>query len=111
VNLVKGEGTVYPKPGKSFDPVLIPKAIQDAGFTATEVDAVVDGTLAVKNGTLELDVPGLDHPFVLAGGAEEVSLKKQSKLIGKKIQVVGKVSTAYGASLPTLTVEKVLPLN
>ncbi|TAM79739.1 MAG: hypothetical protein EPN47_18260 [Acidobacteria bacterium] len=108
---MKGEGTVFPKAGRSFDPALIPKAIHDAGFTATEVEVVVDGTLAASNGTLELDVPGLKRPFVLAGGPEEASLKKQVNLVGKKIQVTGKVIEGHGGSHPTLTVETSLPLN
>ena len=101
---MKGEATVYPKQGKSFDPALIPKAIHDAGFTATQVSTVVDGTLASKNGTLELDVPGLKHPFVLARGPEASSLKKQSNLVGKKIEVTGKIGAGHGGSPPTLTV-------
>jgi hypothetical protein len=106
---VKGEATVYPKPGKSFDPVLIPKAIHDAGFTATEVDAVVEGTLAARNGTLELDVPGLKHPVILAEGAQESALKKQGELVGKKIYVTGKVIEGQAGSSPTLTVEAFRP--
>jgi len=105
---VKGEATVYPKAGESFDPVLIPKAIRDAGFTATEVDAVADGALAAKNGSLELEVPGLKHPFVLAGGAQLGALKG-ANLVGKQIRVTGRVTTAWAGSPPTLTVEAFQP--
>lgn len=107
---MKGEATVYSKPGKSFDPVLIPKAIHDAGFTATEVDAVVDGTLAAKNGILELDVPGLRHPFILGGGAQ-VGALKQANLAGKKIRVTAKVIAGRDGSPPTLMVEKFQLMN
>lgn len=103
---MKGEGRVFPKAGKSFDPTSIPKAIHDAGFTATEVDVVVSGTLAVTNGALELDVPGLKHPFSLAGGAKEEALKEDQSLLGKKIRVVGKVREARGALPPSLTIEE-----
>jgi hypothetical protein len=108
---VKAEATVFPKPGKSFDPVLIPKAIHDAGFTATEVEVVADGTLEARNGALELDVAGLNHPFVLAEGAQESQLRKQSDLIGKKIRVTGKVSAGNGGSPPRLTVEGFQPAD
>jgi hypothetical protein len=94
--------------GKSFDPVLIPKAIHDAGFTATAVDAVVDGTLAARNGSLELEVPGLKHPFVLSGGPERSALNRESDLVGKKIQITGRVGATHG-SAPTMTVEGFKP--
>ena len=106
---MKGEATVYPKQGESFDPILIPKAIHNAGFAATMVTEVVDGTLRAKNGSLELDVLGLKHPFVLVGGAQ-VSALKQAKLVGKKIQVTGKVIAGHGGSPPGLTVESFRPL-
>lgn len=106
MHLVKGEGTVYPKAGKSFDPAPIPKAIHDAGFTATEVEVVVDGTLVAKNDALKLDVPGLKHPFILAGGAKEAALKEDKSLLGKRIRVVGRVRVARGTLPPSLTIEE-----
>jgi len=109
VNLVKGKGTVYPKAGRSFDPVLIPKAIREAGFTATEVEVVVDGTLASRDGALELDVPGLTHPFVLPGGAQAKSLQGHKNLVGRRIRVTGKLQMSHGNLPPTLTVEDVQP--
>jgi hypothetical protein len=111
VNLVKGEATVLPKPGKSFDPVLIPKAIHDAGFTATEVEVVADGTLEERNGTLGLNVPGLNHPFVLAGGSQDGALRKQGNLVRKKIRVTGKMGLNLGTLSPTLTIEDFRPSN
>ena len=107
--MVKGEGTVYPKAGKSFDPVLVPKAIRDAGFTATEVEVVADGTLASRNGALELDVPDLKHPFVLAGAAWAKSLQGHKNLVGRRVRVTGKLQMSHGNLPPTLTVENVQP--
>lgn len=106
MNLVKGQAEVFPKPGKSFDPSAIPKAIKDAGFTATEVEVVADGTLASKNGALGLDVPGLGRAFLLAGGLKFAALRKQADSQGKKtIRVTGKLAPAQAARPPSLTVE------
>jgi len=96
---------VFPQPGKSFDPVLIPKAIQDAGFTATEVVVTADGTLTKGEEFLKLDVPGLNHSFVLAGGAQTGALSKRADLVGKKIRVTGKLHPSHAESPPGLTVE------
>lgn len=109
MSLVKGEAEVFPKSGKSFDPVLIPKAIQDAGFTATEVVVTADGTL-VKGGEFpELNVPELNHPFVLAGGAQAAALTKRTDLVGKKIRVTGKLHPSHADQPPGLTVEEFQP--
>jgi len=105
VNLVKGDAQVFPKAGKSFDPILIPKAIRDAGFTATEVAVIATGTLTNKDGALELDVPGLSHPFALAGGPQFEALKSRTDLMGKKIRVTGKLGADQPARLPSLTIE------
>ena len=108
MSLVKGEAEVFPKPGKSFDPVLIPKAIQDAGFTATEVVVTADGTLAKEEEFLNLDVPGLNHPFVLAGGAQAEALRKRADLVGKNScdrqappQPCGSTTGSDGGRIPT----------
>ncbi len=111
MDLVKGEATVFPKPGKSFDPVQIPKAIHDAGFTATEVEVVADGMLEARNGSLVLNAAGLNHPFVLAGGSQDGALRKQANLVGKKIRVTGKMRVSLGTSPPTLTIEDYRPSN
>ncbi len=102
---MKGEGIVYPKAGKSFDPVLIPKAIHDAGLTATEVEVMVDGTLATKNGVLELDVPGLKHPFILAGGTQERALEEHKDMVGKRVREAGKIRLGHVGLPPAVTVE------
>lgn len=102
---MKGEAEVFPKPGKSFDPAQIPKAIKDAGFSAPEVVVTAKGTLAKRQSSLELEVPGLKRPFVLAGGAEADALAKRVELIGRKVRLTGKLKVS-GANLPpTLTVE------
>jgi len=105
VDLVKGEAEVLPKLGKSFDPALIPKAIKDAGFSAPLVVATMVGTLAQGKDGLELNVSGLKHPFVLAGGPQEDALKKRADLVGKKIRLTGKLHPSHGDLPPGLTVE------
>ncbi len=106
---MKGEAEVFPKPGKSFDPVLIPKAIKDAGFSVPEVIVTADGTLAKWKDFLELDVLGLRRPFVLASGAQEEALKKRTDLLGKKIRVTGKLHGSHADQPPGLTVENFQP--
>lgn len=109
VSLVKGQAEVFPKNGKSFDPALIRKAIKEAGFSAPETTATVDGTLVRRktagNESLELEVPGLNHPFMLAGGPQGDALQKRTDLIGKKIRVTGSVHPSHANLPPGLTVE------
>ncbi len=102
---------MFPKQGKSFDPVLIPKAIKDAGFTATEVVVTADGTLVKGEKFLELDVPGLNHSFVLAGGAQADALRNRADLVGKKIRVTGKLHPGHTDQPPGLTVEDFQPAS
>jgi hypothetical protein len=111
VNLAKGEAEVFPQQGKSFDPVLISKAIQDAGFTATEVVVTADGTLAKGEEFLELNVPGLNRPFALAGGAQADALRNRADLVGKKIRVTGKLHPSHAEQPPGLTVEEFQPVK
>jgi hypothetical protein len=105
VNLVKGEAQVFPKTGKSFDPVQIPKAIKDAGFSAPEVVVEADGTLAKREGSLQLDVPGLKHSFALSGGPQREALAGRADLVGKKVHMRGKLQTDHGGLPPKLTLE------
>jgi hypothetical protein len=102
---VKGEAQVFPKPGKSFDPVQIPKAINDAGFSAPEVLVEADGTVAKRESFLELDVPGLNHPFALSGGPQREALAARVDLVGKRVHITGKLQPAHGELPPGLTVE------
>ncbi|GBC81598.1 hypothetical protein HRbin10_00710 [bacterium HR10] len=102
---------MFPQTGKSFDPVLIPKALRDAGFTPTAIVVVVDGTLIAEGEFLTLDVPGLDHSFVLAGGAQADALRKRTDLVGKKIRVAGKLHPSHADRPPGLTVESFEPLR
>ncbi len=97
---------MFPKPGKSFDPVLIPKAIKDAGFTASQVVVVADGTLVEKRAWMEINVPGLAQPFMLAGGAQADALTKRTDLLGKKLRVTGKLHPEHAGGPPGLTVEE-----
>ena len=102
---MKGQAEVLPKPGKSFDLARIPKAIEDAGFSAPEVVATIVGTLAQSKDGLELYVPGLNQPFVLAGGPQGDALKKRTDLVGQKIRLTGKLHPSHGDLPPGLTVE------
>ena len=109
VSLVKGQAIVFPKAGKSFDPVLIPKAIKDAGFSAPEVVASVEGTLVEKKEFLELSVPNLKRPFVLAAGAQAEVLSRRPDLVGKRVQMTGKLHGSHGDQPPGLTVDNFQP--
>ena len=100
---MKGEGEVFAKAGKSFDPVLIPKSLEDAGFTAAEVVLAADGTLAQRGGLLELVVPGLRHAFVLSDGAKVEELKSRNDLVGQRLHVIGKQNLSQ-LEKPQLTV-------
>ena len=100
---MKGEGIVFAKKGKSFDPVQIPKAIQDAGFTSTEVSVVALGSVEQTNGGLRLKVPGLNRPFLLAGGAKLDALAKRKDIAGKNFQITGRLQNEK--QVPALTVD------
>ncbi len=102
---MKGEAQVFPKPGKSFDPVQIPEAIKDAGFSAPEVLVEADGTLARREGSLELDVPGLKKVFGLSGGPQMDALAARVDLVGKRVHITGKLQTDRQDLPPRLTVE------
>jgi len=105
VNLVKGEAQVFPKPGKSFDPAQIPKAIKDGGFSATEILVEADGTLAKREGLLEFDVPGLKQAFALSGGPQMDALAARVDLVGKRVHITGKLRTDHRDLPPRLTIE------
>ncbi len=83
----------------------IPKAIKDAGFSATEVLVEADGTLTKREGFLELDVPGLKHVFALSGGPQMDALAARGDLVGKRIHITGKLQTDHQDLQPRLTVE------
>jgi hypothetical protein len=106
---VKGQAEVFPQKGKSFDPALIPKAIKDAGFSVPEVVAIVGGTLIQEKEFLELNVPKLKYPFLLAGGAQDEGLKRRTDLLGKRVQVTGKLHGSHVGLPPGLTVESFQP--
>ena len=108
---MKGEAEVSPEPGKSFDPVLIPKAMEDAGFTASEVFVTVEGTLVEGGGFLELQVPGLKRSFALDGGSQEEALQKSPDLLGKRIRLSGKLHSGDADRPPALSVEEFTTAN
>lgn len=106
----KGEGQVFPKAGRSFDPARIPKAIKDAGFTATEVRVTAAGTLSVRGQQLELSVPGVGTPFMLIGGPQADALKKRSDLVGKQARITGKLLLAGDKPPTAMSVEEFQPV-
>jgi len=108
---VKGEAEVSPEPGKSFDPVLIPKAMKDADFTASEVLVMVEGTLVEGGGFLELQVPGLKRSFALDGGSQVEALEKRADLLGKRIRLSGRLHSGDADRPPLLSVEEFGPVN
>ncbi len=109
MNLVKGQAEVFPKPGKSFDPALIPKAIRDAGFSAPEIVVEVVGTLTQEARALRLAVPGLNRSFVLSGGPLGDEHAKPVDLLGKEIRVTGKLRVMNSNQPSELTVEDFQP--
>jgi len=111
VSLQKGEGQVFLKAGRSFDPARIPKAIKDAGFTATEVRVTAAGTLSARGQQLELNVPGVGHAFTLNGGPQAEALKKRSDLVGKRLRITGKLQLAGDKPPTAMSVEEFLPVQ
>lgn len=100
---MKGEGIVFSKKGKSFDPARIPKAIHDAGFTVTEVTVAAVGAVERADGGLRLSVPGLNHSFRLSGGAKLDALANSANVSGQSVQIKGKLGNEKED--PALTVE------
>ncbi len=94
---------MYAKAGRSFDPVLIPKAIRDAGFTARYIVVTAVGTFSKGSDFLKLDVPGFRR-LDLVGGARGDELSGRSDLFGKRIRVTGRLNA--GANPPRLSVEE-----
>lgn len=107
MSLVKGEAQVYPQAGKSFDPVLIPKAIKDAGFTARDIVVTTVGTVSKGSDFLKFDVPGVRR-FDLVGGARGGELSGRSDLLGQRLRVTGRLNA--GANPARLSVESFQPL-
>ncbi len=105
--MVKGEAQIYPKAGKSFDPVLIPKAIKGAGFTARDIVVTAVGTVTKGSDFLKFDVSGVRR-FDLVAGARGGELSGRSDLLGKRVRVTGRVDA--GANPARLSVESFQPL-
>lgn len=96
---------ITPKPGKSFDPALIPKAVKDAGFSAPEVTFTATGRLEQEGSALLLSVPGLRQPFRLSGGEQWSRLEQRTELLGKPVKITGKLQPAKGKAPPGMSVE------
>jgi len=103
---VKGTAEVIPEQGKSFDPIGIPRVIEEAGFSATEILLSVDGTLVQGEEFLELKVPGLESPFLLVGGEAAERLSRGMDLVATKVRVTGRLRPGNSGQPPTLTVEE-----
>ncbi len=106
MSLLKGEGQVFPKAGRSFEPARIPKAIKDAGFTAAEVRVTAAGTLSAQRQQLELSIPGVGTPLTLSGGPQAGALKKRSDLVGKRVRITGKLLLVGDKPPTTMSVEE-----
>ena len=103
---MKGTAEVFPEQGQSFDPVGIPKVIEEAGFSATEIPLSVDGTLLKGNEFLELAVPGLESPFLLLGGEAAERLSRGMDLVAAEVRVTGRHRPGNSGQPPTITVEE-----
>ncbi len=103
---MKGTAEVFPEQGKSFDPVGIPRVIEEAGFSSTEIILSVDGTLIQGEESLELEVPGLESPFLLLGGEQAERLSRGMDLVATEVRVTGKLRPGDSGHPPTLTVEE-----
>jgi len=103
---VKGTAEVFPEREKSFDPLRIPIAIEEAGFSATEILLSVDGTLVQGKEFLELEVPGLESPFLLVGGEQAERLSKGVALMGTELRVTGTLRPGDSGQPPALTIEE-----
>ncbi|MBI4482954.1 MAG: hypothetical protein HY652_08705 [Acidobacteria bacterium] len=97
---------VLPKPGQSFDPVAVPKAVKDAGFSIPKVEVVAKGKVERFENFLALRVPGLARTFVLEGGSQIGQLKAKPGVIGAEVTVTGVLHPFHGDKPPGLTVEK-----
>ena len=97
---------MFPEQGQSFDPVGIPRVIEEAGFSATEILLRVDGTLRKGNEFLELEVPGLESPFLLLGGEAAERLSRGMDLVATEVRVTGRLRPGNSGQPPTLTVEE-----
>ncbi len=100
---------MFAKNVKSFDPVQIPKALKDAGFTAAEVMVVAAGTLEQTDKGLQLRVHDLNRPFLLLG-AQNDALTRGITLAGKKVEIRGRLLQKEKET-PTLIVDALRELQ
>ena len=106
VSLEEGAAVLTPKPGRSFDPTGISKAVKNAGFTPEEVRFTVRGKLVRHEKFLALDVPGLQKLLVLERGPGAEQLRKSEVPEGYEITVTGRLHASHGDEPPGMTVEK-----
>ena len=81
--------TLLFKPGKVIDFTQIDKAVDKAGFTASEITIWAKGTPKVEpDGRLVFVVSGTNQTFVVEENEEAAKLKVQ---VGKEISLVAKL--------------------
>lgn len=81
--------TLLFKPGKVIDFTQIDKAVDKAGFTASEITIWAKGTPKVEpDGRLVFVISGTNQTLPVADGEEAAKLKAQA---GKEITLVAKV--------------------
>ncbi|MCH8015756.1 MAG: hypothetical protein IH917_03935 [Acidobacteria bacterium] len=103
---MKGTAEVFPEQGKSFDPGGIPRVIEEAGFSVTEIILSVDGTLVQGQEFLKLEVPGLESPFLLVGGEAAERLSRGVDLVATEVRVTGTLRPGDSGQPPRLTIEE-----
>ncbi len=109
VDLKSAEGVIRPAKGKTFDPNGIPEALKSTPFTPGEIEVTAVGTLARKNGSLLLEMPGVVRQFLLSGGRKADELGRRKEVVGKRIEVKGKLASTPNG--PGLSVESWKPEN
>lgn len=79
------------KQGQSFDPEQIAVAINNAGFSAPQVEVTAAGTLEKDGKGLALRVPHLRYVLHLEGGKQFARLSADKEMLGKVVTITGKV--------------------
>ncbi len=106
----KAAAVIHSARGRTFDPADIPRAVRDAGFSSPEVEFTARGAVEKQEGWFVLRIPGVRHVFYLEGGAHIGDLKSATALLGKTIQVTGKLHGSHGERPPGMTVEEYAPV-
>ncbi len=96
MSLEKAEATFNLKPDTELKPVVLRKAVLDAGFTPREIFITVGGKLKEKDGQLSFQPMGSNQIFSLVKNAELTKLKSEElKEVGLVARVVGEKSPLF----------------